>query len=63
MVYLAGLAAARGETLDVLVEGYDAGSLSMTSYALGCAPRAVTGADAGGEVPLPADVPPESTNL
>jgi 4,5-DOPA dioxygenase extradiol len=61
MVYLAGLAAACGEPLDVLVEGYDAGSLSMTSYALGCPPP--VDAQASTEAPLPTDVPPESTNL
>ena len=62
MIYLAGLAAAEGESLDVLIEGYDAGSLSMTSYALGCG---VPAADAIGstEASLPTDVPPESTNL
>lgn len=62
MVYLAGLAAAEGTVLDVLVEGYDAGSLSMTSYGLGCAP-VVTDLTGSTEVPLPMDVPPESTNL
>ena len=38
MVYLAGLAAASGSSLDVLIDGYDAGSLSMTSYTLGEGP-------------------------
>lgn len=33
--YLAGMAAAEGATLDVLVDGYDAGSLSMAAYRLG----------------------------
>lgn len=32
--YLAGMAAASGDVLDVLIDGYDAGSLSMTSYVL-----------------------------
>ncbi|WP_421121855.1 4,5-DOPA dioxygenase extradiol [Aquihabitans daechungensis] len=63
MVYLAGLAAAGGEVLEVLVDGYDAGSLSMTSYALGCPPVAPDDTLAPTEAPLPTDVPPESTNL
>lgn len=62
MVYLAGLAAASGEALDVLIEGYDAGSLSMTSYTLSCSPVGVDPAP-GAEAPLPADVPAEETNL
>ncbi len=61
MVYVAGLAAARGQGLDVLVEGYDAGSLSMTSYGLGCSGGGP--ATATTDATLPSDVPPEATNL
>lgn len=35
LLYLAGMAAASGETLDVLIDGPAYGSLSMTSYTLG----------------------------
>jgi 4,5-DOPA dioxygenase extradiol len=60
LLYIAGLAAAGGETADVLVDGYAMGSLSMVSYTLGAgtldvdAPR--------GAPPLPG-VPADETNI
>jgi 4,5-DOPA dioxygenase extradiol len=59
-MYLAGLAAAAGETAHVLVDGYAMGSLSMVSYTLGCDPLETGGE--GGAPPLP-DVPPDETNI
>jgi len=59
-MYIAGLAAAAGETAHVLVDGYAMGSLSMVSYTLGC--DALEPDGVGGAPPLP-DVPPEETNI
>jgi len=59
-MYIAGLAAAAGETAHVLVDGYAMGSLSMVSYTLGCDELEPEGE--GGAPPLP-DVPPEETNI
>jgi 4,5-DOPA dioxygenase extradiol len=59
-MYIAGLAAAAGETAHVLVDGYAMGSLSMVSYTLGCDELEPEGE--GGAPPLP-DVPPEQTNI
>jgi 4,5-DOPA dioxygenase extradiol len=64
ILYLAGLAAAAGEPLEVLVDGYDAGSLSMTAYALGCgAVPHVTGDASEPAFPDPREVLPEDTNI
>ena len=62
-VFIAGLAAATGETLDVLVDGCAYGSLSMTSYGLGihASPSPAGEADDAGS--LPVDVPLSGSNL
>ena len=61
LVYLAALAAAGEGTAEPLVRGYAMGSLSMTCYRAGAAEGlAVQGEGAAG---LPADVPPDQTNV
>ena len=61
-LYLAGIAgAADTRDIDVLVDGYAYGSLSMTAYTLGLPCPSVT--EAGGAPALPADVPPDSSNI
>ncbi len=60
LLYIAGLAAAAGETAHVLVDGYAMGSLSMTSYTLG--DHDIDTHGRGGSPPLP-DIPADETNI
>jgi 4,5-DOPA dioxygenase extradiol len=60
LLYVAGLAAAAGQTADVLVDGYAMGSLSMTSYTLGY--RELDVDNPRGALPL-RGVPADETNL
>lgn len=65
MLYLAGMAAAAGEPLSVLVDGYSMGSLSMISYGLPNR-RSGTGPAPSGprrDIALDPTVPPEQSNI
>ena len=61
LLYLAGMAAAGGESADALIRGYSMGSLSMTCYGL-CAGMKEC-AEGAGAPPIPSDIPPDQTNL
>ncbi len=63
LLYLVGVAGATDETLDVLVDGYTFGSLSMTSYTLDahCPTHPEVTAPAAA-FPDPALFPPDETN-
>jgi 4,5-DOPA dioxygenase extradiol len=65
LLYLAGLAAASGETVTTFAEGGTMGAITMTSYLLGGPPQAKRQPGSSEQAPLPdpADVPPEQTNL
>ncbi|HUQ08143.1 MAG TPA: 4,5-DOPA dioxygenase extradiol [Kofleriaceae bacterium] len=61
LLYVAALADQAGTPARVLVDGYFAGGISMTAYGLDIAcPAENTG---GPGAPLPAETPPEQTNL
>jgi 4,5-DOPA dioxygenase extradiol len=62
VLYLAGLAAAANVPLDVPIDGYAFGSLSMTCYTLAADPVS-TSAGLEGSAPLASGVPPEDSNL
>ena len=64
LAYLAGLCVAAGQPPEVLVEGGSMGSLTMTSYALGCRaiPESTLDTPAA-SLPNPNDVPPQFTNI
>lgn len=60
LLYIAGLADAARQTTRILVDGYAMGSLSMTSFALGC--DQISASRTGQAPPLPS-VPADESNL
>ncbi len=63
VLYLAGLASAAGRPLEVLVDGYAFGSLSMACYTLDAKCPTEHGQKPSAGLPDPAIVPPQDTNL
>ena len=63
LAYIAGVSIAAGHPATTLIDGYVAGSLSMTSYTVGASLQKPKPADDRPGASLPSDVPPDETNL
>ena len=64
LAYFAGLCQQAGEAAEVLIEGGALGSITMTSYLLGCQglPHPLADHGPAAALPDPDMVPPENTN-
>jgi 4,5-DOPA dioxygenase extradiol len=62
LLYIAGLAHAAGEPASILVDGYDMGSLSMTSYGLDVPTTRAAHGTGGPPFPDPRTIPADDTN-
>ncbi|MBB2769158.1 MULTISPECIES: 4,5-DOPA dioxygenase extradiol [Mycolicibacterium] len=60
-LYLAGLASTAADSVDILVDGYSYGSLSMTAYTLGAA--TVTGSEDAAAQQQPPQAPADASNI